>query len=223
MVWPFDDIAIKEVQSDIDILINEAMIQIYEVNNNKYLQIINWWKYQGGSWMGKSGHPAPAGWVDRYRYHGKDNKIITRNWSELGGFNDSCLPANSKAVSDQVSPLPCHDADDDVNDEGNADGDTNDDDDAKNCGGISFPSVWKEYTQKVTTDADWQPLIAIHAIPDDLKTALDELIAGNRKLPRAPDRCVESVQYVVNKRRNTSREDDPRKYVTGKYGAFVHH
>ena len=223
MVWPFDDIPLKDVDGDLSVLVKEEMVKIYEICGNKYLQIINWWKYQGGSWMGISNHPAPEGWTDRYRFHGKDNKIITRNWLELGGFNDSCLPANSKVVSDQVSPLPCHDDDDDVNDEGNADGDTNDDADANNCSSISFPSVWKEYTQKVTTDADWQPLMAIHAIPGDLKTALDELMASGRKLPRSPDRCVESVGYVVKQRAAKCDDDDYRKYIRGKYAAVVQH
>ena len=92
----------------------------------------------------------------------------------------------------------------------------------EDAGIISFPSVWKQYTQKVTEDKDWQPLKDICATPDDLKSALDELITSGLKLPRSPDRCVESVGYVVNKRKVNS-DDDYRKYITGKYANVVQH
>ena len=45
-------------------------------------------------WAGKSDHPAPEGWTDRFRYHGKGNKIISLNWDSDGGFDKgSALPS----------------------------------------------------------------------------------------------------------------------------------
>ena len=46
-------------------------------------------------------YPAPDGWQDRCRYHGKDNEIITQNWNKLPSPLRSELP----------TPLPSRDSD----------------------------------------------------------------------------------------------------------------
>jgi len=89
-----------------------------------------------------------------------------------------------------------------------------DEDEANGSSGIpgQMAEIWRDYTGKDSQDTDWQPVIAIGASADDLKTALDELIASGKKLPRSPDRCVASVLYVVQKRKAVPI-DDPDKYA----------
>lgn len=112
-VWPYDDISVADVKSDLDTLETAGNIIRYKVDGRVYLQIINWWKYQTGEWFGISDYPAPPNWVDRARYHTKGNRIITLNWDTVGGYCKE-LP------STLPSTLPCRDVNDDVkdNDEG---------------------------------------------------------------------------------------------------------
>jgi hypothetical protein len=69
----------------------------YHVENRRYLQVLKWWKYQSRSaWMAPSKHPAPDGWIDRYRYHAQNNQIVSMNWDKPGGYNGhlpSALPS----------------------------------------------------------------------------------------------------------------------------------
>jgi len=88
-VWPFDDIPLAEVEADLDRLIELDMILKYEAEGKTFIQLINWWKYQSPQWAGASDYPAPPGWTDRTRYHGKEHLIITENWDKPGGFTIS--------------------------------------------------------------------------------------------------------------------------------------
>ena len=86
-VWALDDIPLSEVESDLAELAKNGFIIQYEIEEKKYIQIVNWKKYQkSAEWLGLSDYPPPDGWEDRYHYHGKGNEIITStNWkgSEL--------------------------------------------------------------------------------------------------------------------------------------------
>ena len=106
-VWPYDDIKPEDVSKDLDVLYQADYLVLYQAEGTEYLQIVKWWEYQNMQWAGKSDYPAPDGWTDRFRYHGKGRKIYTENWDKPGGFTLS---------SD----------DDDVNDNDN---DNDDDDD----------------------------------------------------------------------------------------------
>ena len=143
-VWPFDIIQPDEVSSDLDRLIELRMIHRYQVDDDIYIQIINWWKYQGMSWAGPSSFPAPDGWTERLRYHGRGNKITESNWDSAGGFasntgavstlspvQQDSVPVNvlsselsselhSPLDSKQSTPLSCRDVNGDVKGDGRA-------------------------------------------------------------------------------------------------------
>ncbi len=106
-VWPYDDISIKDVEADLVAIAQAGNIVIYQDGGSKYLQIVNWWMYQTIEWAGKSDFPAPDGWTDRERYHGKGNQIVTLNWDKPGGFIiGSALPR--PLPSALPSPLDCN-------------------------------------------------------------------------------------------------------------------
>ena len=127
VVWPLEDISLEDVKLDLQELEAHGFILGYEVEGKKYLQIQNWQVYQrDAEWLGYSKYPAPDGWCDRFRYHGKGRQIIqSDNWNsnrlpnELKVFS-SPLPNELKAFS---SPLPNHDVNGDVKGNGNEDGD----------------------------------------------------------------------------------------------------
>jgi len=84
MVWPADDISISEIEKDLGVIESSGNIIRYSVSGCEYIQIVNWQKYQGESeWLGASEYPAPKGWHDRARFHGKNRAIITLNWGEV--------------------------------------------------------------------------------------------------------------------------------------------
>lgn len=129
-VWPYDDISEGEILTDLETIAKAGNIICYEADNRKYIQIINWWKYQKGEWFSKSDYPAPEGWVDRWRFHVKGNVIETHNWTSPGGFVDhptSQLPSElpstlpSELPSQLPPPLPARDDDDDVKGSGEVD------------------------------------------------------------------------------------------------------
>ncbi|HMN12793.1 MAG TPA: hypothetical protein PKD55_10765 [Bellilinea sp.] len=109
-IWPYDDIALSEVETDLCALEAANYIVRYAVEDNIYLQIVNWWKYQQAQWMSPSDYPPPEGWIDRTRYHGKGNAIITSNWEQAGGFLSSVLDSGqdrrqgSKQDTDTTNP-----------------------------------------------------------------------------------------------------------------------
>ena len=106
-VWPYDDIKPDEVAADLEALNLAGYIDTYLANDAEYLQIVKWWEYQQMQWAMKSDDPAPPGWVDKWRFHGKGGGIQSANWKTPGGYmNDN----------------------DDVKDN------VNDDDDVKGCG-----------------------------------------------------------------------------------------
>lgn len=99
-VWPEDDLLTSDVEKELKVLEDAGNILRYTVNGSLYLQIVNWWKYQGGSqWMSASDYPPPPGWTDRARYHGKGNVLITQNWDGEGGFTGATPPASPKLDS----------------------------------------------------------------------------------------------------------------------------
>lgn len=119
-VFPYEDLKLSEIEMDLKELVKAGFILLYKSGDKRLLQIINWHKYQKqAEWLGLSAFPAPPGWQDRYRYHGKGNTVITSdNWAtyKQGSYLPTQLP----------TPLPANDGDvngnRDVNGDGNSDG-----------------------------------------------------------------------------------------------------
>lgn len=160
--WPLDDVPLDEVQADLETLQKQELIIIYESEKKRYIQLLNWKKYQNGAeWLGKSDYPAPDGWEDRFRYHGKGREVIeSKNWK-------SNAPTNGPAMEPiieytETSPLPR-----DLFVQKTAkitqtsrDGDVNDDDDVKDDKEIKGSSAAK---------------IAAHPPNPELQTCAHEL------------------------------------------------
>ncbi len=114
LVWGYDDIATSEVNADLSVLEKAGNIMRYSKNGSDYIQLVNWHTYQeGAAWLGPSDYPAPDGWQDRCRYHGKNNEIITLNWNELPSNIPSKLP--SELPNKPPIPLPGRDIEGDIN------------------------------------------------------------------------------------------------------------
>lgn len=99
-VWPYEDVAIPEIESDLKRLEELCFIFRYEVLGAVYLQLINWHYYQrDAEWLGESDYPPAPGWVDHARYHGKGGKPVMISWetrlhppSLLTGLPDTLPP-----------------------------------------------------------------------------------------------------------------------------------
>jgi hypothetical protein len=124
-LFPFDEQVNDElVRTIIENFIAAGKVYAYQVDSKKLLQIVNWWKYQSSAaWMACSKLPAPENWIDRFRYHGAQKKIIESNWDKSGGFTNlpstllSALGRTGVEDEDEVN------GDDEVNGEG--EGETN--------------------------------------------------------------------------------------------------
>jgi len=186
-VWPLEDISLDEIKLDLQQLEAEGFIQEYEIDGKKYLQIVKWQVYQRkAEWLSASKYPAPSGWTDRFRYHGKGRQVIqSDNW------NSSRLPNELEVFS---SPLPKELnvfsgrlPNDDVNGNGNEDvnGDCNDDVDV-DCGSRVESSL-KPLTRKnpvsepLSLDA---PILKISR-PDQLKIWNEAMGQVQREMSKA--------------------------------------
>ena len=85
-VFPLDDIKLEDIEMGITEFYKAGRIERYKANGKKLIQILNWWKHQTPRWAGASIYPAPDKWIDRERYHGVGNKMITVNWESEGGY-----------------------------------------------------------------------------------------------------------------------------------------
>ena len=114
-VWPYDDIQLADVDADLAALESLGNILRYRVDGRTYIQLVNWHKYQADAeWLGLSDYPAPEGWLDHARYHGKAGKILTLNWEDRN-LVSTLIQGRGKVdeVKAQNCGLPCRD--DDVN------------------------------------------------------------------------------------------------------------
>ena len=82
-VFPLDDIGLDAIAADLDKLEAGQFILRYETNGSRYLQVVNWWKYQRHTWAMPSELPAPEGWTDRACYR-KGNVVVKSNWPDAG-------------------------------------------------------------------------------------------------------------------------------------------
>ena len=77
LLFPADDLPAADVLSMLESFAASGKVHAYAKDGVRYGQIVHWWKYQIGSeWMAPSRHPAPEGWIDRWRIHAKGGKGI---------------------------------------------------------------------------------------------------------------------------------------------------
>lgn len=94
-VFPIDDISLKEVEEALQEFYKAGKIDRYKADNKDLIQIVNWWKYQTPRWAGKSNYPPPERWIDRERYHSRNNKIVDKNWNSTGGYIETYIADNT--------------------------------------------------------------------------------------------------------------------------------
>ena len=113
LVFPFETIGLDDISNDLKVLAAEKheYILLYESAGKSYIQIINWWKYQPMQWAGQSTYPAPEGWFDRIRHHGKGRRIVTENWDTPGGFCIFVKDNDKDNDNDNVKPTTTKDCD----------------------------------------------------------------------------------------------------------------
>lgn len=116
-VFPDDDLPNNTIKKAISKFFEANKILIYQSGDKEIIQIKNWWKYQSGAaWMAKSDFPAPQGWEDFYRFHGKGGEIIkSPNWENR----------NKDLPSDYIeATLELGSQDININNDGNGKGDS---------------------------------------------------------------------------------------------------
>jgi hypothetical protein len=79
LVFPYDDVSLEDIADDLAQLTRVECVFLYDANEKRCLQIVNWWSYQSPQWAYPSKIPAPEGWQDKLRYR-QDNQVITDNW-----------------------------------------------------------------------------------------------------------------------------------------------
>lgn len=104
-IFPYDEIAIKEIDEALSNLAESNRINRYEADGKKCIQINNWWKHQRSQWAGKSNLPAPEGWTDRARYNSSDG-ITETNWKADGGYNNTPVTGVDGGVDGGVVTAP---------------------------------------------------------------------------------------------------------------------
>lgn len=85
MIFPYDDIALSEIETDLNEIKSKDFAIIYEVAGSRFAQIVNWWRYQKHQWAYPSSIPKPDGWTDRLRFR-QGGKVITENWDGEKSF-----------------------------------------------------------------------------------------------------------------------------------------
>lgn len=99
-IFPFDDISADDIETDLQSIVETGSILIYEQKGTRYLQVINWWKFQRPKWAWPSKIPAPEGWRDRLHYR-IGNNPITQNWDENETEEAERADANKTAAVPQ--------------------------------------------------------------------------------------------------------------------------
>lgn len=168
--WPYDDIPLSEVSKDLEALEQAGFILIYTANESKYIQILKWHEQQReATWLAASELPAPDGWVDHARYHGKNGNIILLNWEtrdepqsmpckqEVSTLSESYLGATYPSTSELPTHLPTQlpRLNDDDNEDDNEDEDEKENINSFPCGNeCELRSRVGEKTKKTKSDSN---------------------------------------------------------------------
>lgn len=88
MIFPYEDIALTDIQADLDAIEEVESIAQYKVKGKAVIQVLGWWDYQSPQWAYPSDLPPMDGWDDKLRYR-KDGQVIDINWKEKGSKSKS--------------------------------------------------------------------------------------------------------------------------------------
>jgi hypothetical protein len=231
VVWPYDDLSIREVEDDLNAIVSAGNIVQYEFDGCWYIQIVNWWKYQSSQWAAPSDYPARSDWQDRVRYHGKGNKLITLSWDKPGGFIDVIYNEDSGVDRREDSALSRRDINDDVNDdikdEDEADVEIDDAGITGDLAPLSIAFVNATQIPELTGGVDkwFKALEEMHkagVIPSDVTQAVTEMRNRNYSIV-GPRSIVNPSITVMSKRMGSKGNQDPKRFFTGEFGEFVEH
>lgn len=91
-IFPYRNVTNKQMSQWLELIVANGTAIHYRIDDKEYLQLINWWKYQGHSFAAPSEYPRPDGWQDRVRFTGKSRTIYTCNWIVSSGerLDDTC-------------------------------------------------------------------------------------------------------------------------------------
>jgi len=90
-IFPMDNFSPNDIERALAKFNEAHKVVRYIVDCKHAIQIVSWWKHQTPQWAGKSIFKPPPGWIDRERFHGKENKIHTLNWELQGGYPDGYI------------------------------------------------------------------------------------------------------------------------------------
>ena len=103
-VFPYDDVRLSDVEGWLQEVAGNETVKLYEVDGQRYGQLVKWWTYQKPQYASPSLLPAPEGWRDRIRQKiGK--KILVHNWTDNDGntLPDTCNARGETPVKTPVS------------------------------------------------------------------------------------------------------------------------
>ncbi len=94
------DVSAKEVADQIQKMHDLGLIIWYEVDGERYIQLVSWWKRQPLRFAHTSKFPPPENWKDRLRFNDPSNpkRLIEENWT-------SHVPIGRPKKSDSESPI----------------------------------------------------------------------------------------------------------------------
>jgi hypothetical protein len=69
LVIPLVEASTKDVEEQLRRMNEVRLILMYEAAGDRFIQLINWWKFQDRRFAHPSKYPAPEGWTDRLRFH----------------------------------------------------------------------------------------------------------------------------------------------------------
>jgi hypothetical protein len=58
-IWPLDDVSLRDIEEDLSILEEQRRLVRYEVDEKRYLAVVNWHAHQAINRPGKPKYPAP--------------------------------------------------------------------------------------------------------------------------------------------------------------------
>lgn len=203
-IFPLDDISLADIERSLELFCKARKIDRYTAGGKKCIQIVAWWKHQTPRWAGHSNLPAPDNWVDRERYHGSENKLITKNWDSIGGY---------------IASYTTNDIKDDVNDDDNI----KDDDEIDPASDFAGPfQIVKRVIERQTgVPGDGATAVkAIDAIVDMNATEQDIIngiawLIGEGKTIHSYSQIVGPTRTAMQKRiqSNGNGKSSPPKYA----------
>jgi len=192
-VFPLDSFNADNIEAALKRFCKADKILRYTAGGKKIIQIISWWKHQTPQWAGHSILPAPDGWIDRERFHGKGNKIIITNWDKTGGY-----------LVDYIAVSPSSDVNGDVN------GDVNVKDTPPQifieADLVEYQQVFEKDTGLSTYRIDqafevWSKMKADGVTPQDMHQGTQELLHSDKTYTIVRPQSVMNAAYTAKQKR----------------------